>query len=105
MRRNRLNFTNRLSVSSVCLVLFTSSLGAAESKLLGNHVPPAVKRLHLEPTGRLPDTNELRLAVGLPLRNPEGLSKLLAQLYEPTCPPYRQYPTPPPLSSKFGPTT
>src|SRR5438552_3057793 len=104
MNWNRLNFTTRLAVWSVCLVLFTSSLGAAESQSLREHAPPAVKRLHLEPIGRLPDTNELRLAIGLPLRNPEELSKLLAELYDPASSHYRQYLTPEQFTERFGPT-
>jgi hypothetical protein len=37
----------------------------------------------LSPQGRLPATNQLRLAFGLPVRDPRGLDDFLAQVYDP----------------------
>jgi hypothetical protein len=69
---------------------------------LHGQVPPAVA--HLRAIGRLPDTNRLHLAIGLPLRNPEALASLLQQIYDPASPHYRQYLTPEQFTERFGPT-
>ena len=68
------------------------------------HVPPAVARLHLQPMSRLPATNRLNLAIGLPLRNQEALSKLLADIYDPASTNYHRYLTPEQFTAQFGPT-
>ena len=46
----------------------------------------------------------MRLAIGLPLRDPAGLDAFIAQLYDPASPNYRQYLTPQELADRFGPT-
>ena len=51
--------------------------------MLHGHVPPAIARFHFQPINRLPATNHLNLAIGLPLRNQEALDKLLAEIYDP----------------------
>ncbi len=61
------------------LLLFSfTSAWSAERQTLRGHVPDAVTRL--TPTERLPATNRLRLAIGLPLRNQAALAGLLQQL-------------------------
>jgi subtilase family serine protease len=70
--------------------------------MVPGHVPPVLKSL--TSTGRLPGTNWLNLAIGLPLRNPAGLSNLLQQIYDPTSPNFHHYLTPEEFTSKFGPT-
>jgi len=65
-------------------------------------VPAAVAQL--QPTGSLPVTTNLNLAIGLPLRNQAALSTLLQQLYDPTSPKYRHYLTPAQFTAQFGPT-
>jgi len=72
--------------------------------MLGGQVPAAIRTLNLQPTGRLFATNELRLAFGLPLRNPEALTALLARLYDPASPEYRRFLTPAQFTERFGPT-
>jgi subtilase family serine protease len=71
-------------------------------KTLHGHVPAVVN--HLNPVGRVAATNQLRLAIGVPLRDPSGLDQLLAQLYDPASPNYRQFLTPAELAARFGPT-
>jgi hypothetical protein len=71
-------------------------------KTLPDHVPSAAK--NISPTGRLPATNELRLAVGVPLRDPAGLDNFLAQVSDPASPNYRQFLTPEEFTARFGPT-
>ena len=46
----------------------------------------------MTPTGNLPASQTLNLAIGLPLRNREALTNLLEQLYDPASPVYHQYP-------------
>lgn len=71
-------------------------------KMLHGHVPAAAARLSAK--GALPSTNRLNLAIGLPLRDEQGLNDYLAQLYAPASPNYRQYLTPEQFTEKFGPT-
>ena len=56
--------------------------------MLHGQVPGAIARFHLQPTGRLANTNRLNLAIGLPLRNQEALTNLLRQIYDPASPNY-----------------
>jgi hypothetical protein len=65
-------------------------------------VPPVVA--HLAPLGRLSPTNQLQLAISLPLRDPAGLNALLAQLYDPASTNFHRFLTPPELATRFGPT-
>ena len=71
-------------------------------KTLHGHVPAAVA--HLTPNGRVPATNQLALAIGLPLRNQTGLDELIAQLYDPRSTNYHKYLTPEEFAARFGPT-
>jgi subtilase family serine protease len=77
---------------------------AAGTQVLHGHVPPAVARFNLQPTGQLPATKSLHLAIGLPLRNQEALTDLIQQLYDPASPHYHQYLTPEQFTEQFGPT-
>ncbi|MGD0614039.1 MAG: protease pro-enzyme activation domain-containing protein [Verrucomicrobiota bacterium] len=74
----------------------------APRRLLKGHVPEAA--LHLTPVGRLDSARRLKLAIGLPLRDPEALNSLIGQLYDPANPAYRHYLTPEQFTQKFGPT-
>jgi len=67
-------------------------------------VPEAIARLHLQPTGRLAATNELWLAIGLPLRDRAGLENFVAQVSDPASPNFRHYLTREELTARFGPT-
>ena len=71
-------------------------------KTLSGHVPAAVAQISA--TGTLPSTNHLNLAIGLPLRDEQGLSNFLAQVGDPASPNYRQYLAPAQFTEKFGPT-
>jgi subtilase family serine protease len=72
--------------------------------VLRGHVPEAVARLGLMPVGRLPATNRLNLAIGLPLRNTNALNQLLQDMYGPASPQFRHYLTPEQFTEQFGPT-
>jgi uncharacterized repeat protein (TIGR03803 family) len=94
----------RTAVSAALLLLFTTPGSGAERQILCGHVPEAVVRLGLQPLGRLPATNRLRLAIGLPLRNTNALNKLLKDMYDPASPQFRHYLTPEQFTEKFGPS-
>lgn len=70
--------------------------------VLSAHVPAAVNLA--APRGRLPSDRRLSLAIGLPLRQPEALTNLLQQIYDPAHPRYHQYLTPEQFTAAFGPT-
>jgi subtilase family serine protease len=74
----------------------------ADLKVLHGHVPHVISSL--APKGRLAATLELRLAIGLPLRDPAGLENFLAQLYDPANPNFRRFLTPEEFTARFGPT-
>jgi uncharacterized repeat protein (TIGR03803 family) len=67
------------------------------------HVPAATA--HLAPTGRLEPTRQLKLAISLPLRDKEGLTNLLRNIYDPSGPGYHHYLTSAQFAERFGPTT
>jgi uncharacterized repeat protein (TIGR01451 family) len=98
-----MNFIPRRLLWAAVLVLcgLCPVLGAGW-KVLPGHVPKNVSSL--TPKGRLAATNELRLAIGLPLRNQAGLDELLRQLYDPASTNYHKYLTPSEFTARFGPT-
>ena len=57
----------------------------------------------MAPVGRLPGSQQLHLAISLPLRNEAELDRLLQQLYDPASPNYRHYLTPEQFTERFGP--
>ena len=82
--------------------IFSPPAVAASPQALRDHVPAAVK--FLTPTGHLPGTNQLQLAIALPLRNQAALSNLLHELYDPASPNFHHYLTPEQFAERFGPT-
>jgi kumamolisin len=94
---------NHLRFVVVCSFSFLAvSDHAAERQALRGHVPAVVARL--QPVGRLPGTNRLELAIGLPWHNREGLTNLLRHLYDPASGGFRHYLTPQQFTQAFGPT-
>jgi hypothetical protein len=92
-------------VAIACAVVFLPLAVCAQSpgrQFLKGHVPAVVSRL--QPTGLLPVTNRLNLAIGLPLRNQQALDDLLQQIYDPASPNYHHYLTPEQFTEQFGPT-
>ena len=94
----------RAAIAGAVLLLFTTPGSGVERQMLPGHVPKAVARLGLRPAGRLPATNRLNLAVGLPLRNTNALNQLLQDIYDPASPQFRRYLTPEQFTEQFGPT-
>jgi uncharacterized repeat protein (TIGR01451 family) len=95
---------SKMSLGLLAAVAVAWPAGAAAplQKTLSGHVPAVVSRL--TPTGRLAATNQMALAIGLPLRNQEGLDALMAQINDPASPLYRHYLSPDEFTAQFGPT-
>jgi len=99
--------TKRLPLAAGIVALWLlggmfSSFGAGTRHLLHGHVPAVVARLTA--LGFFPATNQVRLAIGLPLRNTNELDELLRQIYNPASPNFRKYLTPEEFTAQFGPT-
>jgi subtilase family serine protease len=103
MLKNRY-FLPALSVGVACFFAITAKAQTTGKQRLHGHLPEAVARFHLQPTGRLSATQHLNLAIGLPLRNEATLDSLLQQIYDPASPNFRQYLTPEQFTERFGPT-
>ncbi len=86
----------------LCSVAFAAQGLAVERQQLTGHVPGVVARL--KPVDRLPATQRLHLAIGLPLRDPAGLSAFLQDIYNPAGPNYHAYLTPGQFADRFGPS-
>ena len=69
---------------------------------LHGHVPAPVDRLVAK--GLLAATNELTLAIGLPVRNQSGLGDLIQQLYDPASASFHKFLKPGEFAARFGPT-
>ena len=93
-----------LTTALVGAMLLCVSARAVERQVLLGHLPPAVAKLQLQPIGRLPATNQLRLAIGLPLRNTNEMARLLQEMYDPASPQFRHYLTLEQFTERFGPT-
>lgn len=89
---------------ALCALLFlvlAGSISAEELRAVPGHVPAAVSRL--SPISRLPETNHLRLVIGLPLRNQAALAALLSEIHDPSSTNYHQWLTPEQFTERFGP--
>jgi autotransporter-associated beta strand protein len=86
----------------LCLSLATVSAAAGDRQIIHGQVPRAVAGL--QPLRRLETTNNLQLAIGLPLRNQAELTNLLQELYDPAGANYRHFLTPEEFAGRFGPT-
>src|SRR5579859_5450747 len=69
---------------------------------LHGHVPAVVNQL--KASGLLPDTNELQLAIGLPLHHQAELDDLLHQLYDPGSTNFHKFLSCSEFTTRFGPT-
>src|SRR5580658_3609214 len=81
---------------------FAAMAHEVQTQLLRDHVPAAAAALR--PMGRLEATRELNLAVGLPLRNKEGLTNFLQRIYNPASPDYHHFLTTAQFAETYGPT-
>ena len=86
------------------LFFFVNPAIAAQKKLISGHVPAPVAKGKLSALGRVTATNQLALAISLPLRNAEALTNLLREIYDPASPQFHHYLTPQEFAERFGPT-
>ena len=94
----------KVAASLMLFALFCPLTQAGEKQLLPGHIPKAVTALKLQAIGRLPATDSMQLAIGLPLRNQENFHNFLKDLYTPGNANFRKYLTAPQFAEKFGPT-
>jgi Pro-kumamolisin, activation domain/Immunoglobulin I-set domain/Subtilase family/Viral BACON domain len=92
-----------VSFGMVVMLLATifTSYGEGKRHFVHGNTPAAVKRLRA--MENLSTTNQLHLAIALPLRNQAELDALLKNIYNPASPSYHQYLTPAQFAEKFGP--
>ncbi len=90
-------------VLAVWLAMMLAPLARGAELQVVRH-PLAAGAQNAAPLGRLAGTNRLHLAIGLPLRDPEGLTKLLRELYDPSSPNYHHYLSVAEFTERFGPT-
>ena len=94
----------KIVVLAITGIVFVPPSAIAQQKILPGHVPDAIARLHLQPIGRLAATNELWLAIGLPLRDQAALENFVAQVSDPASPNFRHFLKREELTARFGPT-
>ena len=100
--RNRLFKIGAGLAALTAMLLSSAAAQPPAMKTLSGHVPSVISRLQAK--GLLSGTNQLYLAIGLPLRNREALTNLLQQIYDPASPNYHHYLTPEQFTVQFGPT-
>ena len=89
-------------MAAACFLQAASAAVTAPAKQLSGHVPAVVSKL--TSTGRPAATNTMHLAIGLSLRNQDGLDTLLQQVTDPSSPNYHRYMTSSQFADQFGPT-
>src|ERR1700733_10425424 len=96
------NFSRVLALLGLMMGMMAGRLSGAELKVLPGHVPAIVSGLPA--VADVEPTNVMRLAIGVPLRDPAGLNQFLADAYNPTSPHFRKFLTPVEFTARFGPT-
>ena len=99
LRKNSLYY---FWVALFAFALQPKTFAGANTRMLHGHVPSVVKSL--VSVSSLPVSNRMDLAIGLRMRDPNGLTTFLEQLYDPASPHYRNYLTPKQFTDRFGPT-
>ncbi len=90
------------AISIGVFIFLATPANAAERQFVQGHLPAVIA--HQQPIGRLSASTRLDLAFGLPLRNPQGLTNLLRQIYQRGNPAFHHYLTPDEFAAAFGPT-
>jgi hypothetical protein len=89
-------------ISMGVFIFLATPANAGERQFVQGHLPAVIARQ--QPIGRVPASNRLDVAFGLPLRNPQGLTNLLRQIYQRGNPAFRHYLTPEEFAAAYGPT-
>jgi subtilase family serine protease len=96
------HWTAKAAFWAVLAAMATLPAAAGQFKVLHGHVPEVARAL--SPIGSVPATNELHLAIGVPLRDSAGLDQFLADVYDPASPLYHHYLTPAEFADRFSAT-
>lgn len=91
-----------LSVSALLFLNVTSQ--AAQRPAMTTHVPAAVSSGVAPLIGRVPATQQLNLAISLPMRNRAELESLLQQIYDPQSANFHHYLSVADFTERFGPS-
>ena len=95
--------TNKALVVALWFFCALAALGAGNGRReLPGHVPAVVARLVAKTL--FAPTNDLTLAIGLPLRNTTELDELIRQQYDPASTNFHRFLTPAEFTARFGPT-
>jgi hypothetical protein len=96
---------NSLCRSLLAAYFFLGSLALAQPRLqvLRGHVRPSVLSGKAALAGPMDPATRLNLSIVLPLRNQAALTSLLARLYDPSSPDYRQFLSQAQFTQQFGP--
>jgi kumamolisin len=96
----------RVFYGLLCAVMLCSVLStfAQAQSFATRHTRPAVTSGEAKFLNRLPGTQTMNIDIVLPLRDPEGLDKFLAEVYDPSSPVYRHFLTPEEFTARFGPS-
>jgi subtilase family serine protease len=89
-------------IGALLCLQFAATAQPDQTQSLQGHRPAGIALL--TPVGRLEADRELRLAIGLPLRNKQGLTNFLQSIYDPANPTYHHYLTPAQFAATYGPT-
>ncbi len=92
------------ALGAFVLTLAFSPAVAAGLQPLDTIVPSEIHDLNLQPIGRLPGTQVLKLSIGLPIRDREGLARFVADVSDPASPNYGHYLTRDEFTAAYGPT-
>ena len=99
------NLTLKYVAVSIFLFFPMAIYAAKPSRqIVSDRISRLVEHMGLNPIRKMDSTTVLNLAIGLPLRNLQGLHNLIQQLYDPTSPNYRHFLTPHQFTHEFGPT-
>lgn len=104
MKTNK-NILNFGLLAVVALALFPGIATAQQMKTLGEHVPAAISRFHLQSAGSLAPDTTLNLTISLPVHNEQGMNALLQQIYDPSSGYYHHFLTPQQFNAQFAPSS
>jgi len=96
-----------VNTSRLCLVAvlsLASVICQAQTPLWTRHVREVTVNGEARSLGRMPATEPMRIVLVLPLRDQEGLDRLLKELYDPSSPAYRHFLSVEEFTARFGPT-
>jgi len=94
----------KLAILVFSFALFFVSSLTAQQPLLTQHVNPEVANGQVPRLALVPEDQNLKLSLMLPLRNEPQLDELIGQLYDPHSPLYHQWLSVQEFTDRFGPT-